>query len=127
MSPRNSQQRYGRLTSTTNLSSPIEKGKSAAVPPRWETSAGSPRPASSGRLVGGRHAHTWRATAANGNFGKKGAVSAAKVLGGTAYALLDDLSILDRASAEFEEATSERSYETPLPPDAEPPFDLASD
>ena len=75
----------------------------------------------------GTPAHTWQATAANGDFGIKGAVYAAKVLGGTAYELLDDPSILDRANEEFDEVTGDRGYETPLPPGTEPPFDITAE
>ncbi len=75
----------------------------------------------------GTPAHTWQATAANGDFGEEGAVYAAKVLGGTAYALLDDPSIAERANEEFDEVTGDRSYETPLPSDAEPPFDITGE
>ncbi|WP_227779105.1 amidohydrolase [Haladaptatus pallidirubidus] len=74
----------------------------------------------------GTPAHTWQATAANGDFGQKGAVYAAKVLGGTAYSLLKHPDIVDRANEEFDETTGEQSYETPLPPEAEPPFDITS-
>ncbi|WP_132059079.1 amidohydrolase [Halorussus amylolyticus] len=75
----------------------------------------------------GTPAHTWQATAANGDFGKKGAVYAAKVLGGTAYTLLDDPELLDRANEEFDQVTGDRSYETPLRPDTELPFDMTAD
>ncbi|WP_433633476.1 amidohydrolase [Halomicrococcus sp. NG-SE-24] len=72
----------------------------------------------------GTPAHTWQATAANGDFGKKGAVYAAKVLGGTAYTLIDNPSIIEQAQEEFDEITGEQSYETPLPAGTEPPFDI---
>ncbi|WP_266081184.1 amidohydrolase [Haladaptatus caseinilyticus] len=74
----------------------------------------------------GTPAHTWQATAANGDFGKKGAVYAAKVLGGTAYTLLKKPDIVERANKEFDNTTGEQSYETPLPPEAEPPFDITT-
>jgi aminobenzoyl-glutamate utilization protein B len=72
----------------------------------------------------GTPAHTWQATAANGDFGKKGAVYAAKVLGGTAYTLINNPSIIKQAQEEFDEITGEQSYETPLPAGTEPPFDI---
>ncbi|WP_435156242.1 amidohydrolase [Haladaptatus sp. DFWS20] len=74
----------------------------------------------------GTPAHTWQATAANGDFGQKGAVYAAKVLGGTAYTLLKNPDIVERANEEFDDTTGKQSYETPLPPEAEPPFDITS-
>ncbi|WP_227378554.1 amidohydrolase [Haladaptatus halobius] len=74
----------------------------------------------------GTPAHTWQATAANGDFGKKGAVYAAKVLGGTAYALLENPSIVERANEEFHEVTGDQRYQSPLPPNIEPPFDLTA-
>ena len=75
----------------------------------------------------GTPAHTWQAVAANGDFGTKGAVFAAKVLAGSAYTLLESPSIVDDAQSEFDEVTGDRQYETPLPPDTEPPFDLTAD
>lgn len=75
----------------------------------------------------GTPAHTWQATAANGDFGKKGCVYAAKVLGGTAYTLLTNPAIVDRANEEFDEMTSDRGYETPLPTGTEPPFDVTGE
>ncbi|MCO8243476.1 amidohydrolase [Haladaptatus sp. AB643] len=74
----------------------------------------------------GTPGHTWQATAANGDFGKKGAVYAAKVLGGTAYELLENPDIVAEATEEFHEVTGERGYETPLPSGTEPPFDITS-
>jgi aminobenzoyl-glutamate utilization protein B len=65
--------------------------------------------------------HTWQAVAANGDFGVEGMVYAAKVLGGTAVRLLAEPAVLDRAREEFEELPA---YESPLPEDATPPFDL---
>lgn len=71
--------------------------------------------------------HTWQAVAANGSFGRKGLVFAAKVLAGTAYDLMTDPDALAAAHEEFEAATADRGYETPLPEDAEPPFDVTVD
>ena len=72
----------------------------------------------------GTPAHSWQAVAANGDFGIDGAVYAAKVLAGSAARLLEEPKTLEQAKKEFDAATSDRSYETPLPADAEPPFDV---
>lgn len=72
-------------------------------------------------------AHTWQAVAASGGFGIKGAVYAAKVLGGTAYDLLTDPDRLAEATAEFERVAADIDYETPLPEGIEPPFDVGLD
>lgn len=72
----------------------------------------------------GTNAHTWQAVAANGSFGAKGMVFAAKVIAGTAWDLLSDGDLLDRVTEEFDHARDGASYESPLPPDAEPPFDV---
>lgn len=72
----------------------------------------------------GTTAHTWQATAASGDFGVKTALYIAKALAGTAYDLLSDDELLGAARDEFEQATGEVSYETPLPAKTEPPFDL---
>jgi len=74
----------------------------------------------------GTPAHSWQAVAANGSFGAKGAIYAAKVLGGAAYDLLDDPSTLESAWEEFDAGIGEGAYECPLPPEAEPPFDIHS-
>ncbi|MFA1611073.1 amidohydrolase [Halobellus rubicundus] len=71
----------------------------------------------------GTPAHTWQAVAANGDFAAKSAVYAAKVLAGTAYDLLADPSILERAAEELE-STRSQEYESPLPQTAEPPTDI---
>ena len=68
--------------------------------------------------------HSWQAVAANGGFGRKSAIFAAKVIAGTAYDLLTTPSLLDDAWAEFNEATDDGSYESPLSADAKPPFHL---
>jgi aminobenzoyl-glutamate utilization protein B len=70
----------------------------------------------------GTRPHTWQAVAASGGFGRKSAPYAAKVLAGTAYDLFTDPERLAAATAEFEAATSDRSYYSPLPDEAEPPF-----
>ena len=49
------------------------------------------------------------------------------MLAGSAYTLLESPSIVDDAQSEFDEVTGDRQYETPLPPDTEPPFDLTAD
>ncbi|WP_135829399.1 amidohydrolase [Halorussus halobius] len=71
----------------------------------------------------GTPSHTWQAVAANGDFGAKTAVYAAKVLAASAYDVLEDPTVLDEAREEFEEATGGRAYETPLPEGTEPPVD----
>jgi aminobenzoyl-glutamate utilization protein B len=72
----------------------------------------------------GTRPHTWQAVAASGGFGRKSAPYAAKILAGTAYELFTDPERLAAATAEFEAATSGREYYTPLPDDAEPPFNV---
>lgn len=74
----------------------------------------------------GTPAHTWQAVAANGSFGRKGMRYAAKVLAGTTRDLLADPEALAAAGAEFAETVGEDAYETPLPPDASPPFHLTA-
>lgn len=73
----------------------------------------------------GTPSHSWQAVAANGDFGAKAAVYAAKVLGATAFDLLDDPSLVTAADDELRRTRPHR-YETPLPADAEPPFDIAA-
>jgi len=75
----------------------------------------------------GTPGHSWQVVAANGDFGKKGMMFAAKVLAGTAHDLMTDAETLKAAKAEFEETTGGEPYETPLPPEAEPPFDMTAD
>lgn len=75
----------------------------------------------------GTPAHSWQAVAANGDFGVRGGIYAAKVLAGTATTLLKDPSRLEFAHEAFQQATGDRSYETPLEPDAEPPFDITGE
>lgn len=69
-------------------------------------------------------AHTWQAVAASGGFGKKGAIYAAKALGGTAYDLFTDESALEAATTEFQRVKGDTEYETPLPAHVDPPFDV---
>ncbi len=73
----------------------------------------------------GTRPHTWQAVAASGGFGTKAAPYAAKALAGTAYDLFTQRETLAAATAEFEEQTGPRSYHSPLPEDAEPPFDVS--
>ena len=71
--------------------------------------------------------HTWQAVAANGDFGRKGGVYAAKVLAGTVHDLLADPDLRAEARAAWADDTGGRTYESPLPDDAEPPFDVTAD
>lgn len=68
--------------------------------------------------------HTWQAVAANGSFALKTPTFVAKVMAGTAYDLMQDQTIIEEATDEFEKAKGEREYENQLPADAEPPFKL---
>ena len=68
--------------------------------------------------------HSWQVVAANGDFGEEGMLYAAKVLAGAAYDLLADPETLTAAKEEFEREIGTDAYETPLPADAEPPFDV---
>ena len=72
----------------------------------------------------GAPGHGWQVVAANGDFAVKGAVFAAKVLGGTVADLLADAETVERANREFAAATADDPYECPLPADVEPPFDV---
>jgi aminobenzoyl-glutamate utilization protein B len=74
----------------------------------------------------GTPGHSWQAVAANGDFGQKGIAFAAKVLAGAAYDLLSDAGTLEAAREEFEAEIGSDVYETPLPDDAEPPFDVTA-
>jgi aminobenzoyl-glutamate utilization protein B len=68
--------------------------------------------------------HTWQAVAANGDFGLKSIVFTAKVFAGTAYDLLTNPSTVASAQKEFNTATNNRAYESALPSDVAPPFDI---
>ncbi|MWV65621.1 amidohydrolase [Halorubrum sp. JWXQ-INN 858] len=74
----------------------------------------------------GTPGHSWQVVAANGDFARKGMLFAATVLGGTACELMADPETLSRAREEFAAATDGAAYETPLPPEAEPPFDVTA-
>jgi aminobenzoyl-glutamate utilization protein B len=52
---------------------------------------------------------------------------AAKVLAGAAHDLMTDPETLAAAREAFEAATGGEPYETPLPPEAEPPFDMTAE
>lgn len=71
--------------------------------------------------------HSWQAVAASGSFGKKAMIFAAKIIAGTAYDLMTDMSKLNKAKKEFEKATKEKKYESPLPEEAEPPFEITEE
>ena len=68
--------------------------------------------------------HSWQAVAANGDFGTRGMMFAAKVLAGTAVSLIHDPKTLERAAKEFAMVTEGREYTSPLPEDHEPPTDV---
>ncbi len=73
----------------------------------------------------GTPGHSWQAVAANHEFGIEGALYAAKVQAGAAIDLLSDHDLVERAQAEFEEER-DAEYETPLPEEVEPPFDVTA-
>ena len=73
----------------------------------------------------GTPGHSWQAVAANHEFGIEGALYAAKVQAGAAVDLLSDPDLVERARTEFEEER-EGEYETPLPAEVEPPFDVTA-
>lgn len=72
----------------------------------------------------GTSPHTWQAVAANGGFGLKSVVFAAKVLAGSAYDLLTEPSTLANAQNEFDATAGDQEYESPLPAGVTPPFDI---
>jgi len=74
----------------------------------------------------GTPSHSWQVVAANGSFGQKGIGFAAKVLAGTTYDLMSNADLLEAVRDEFERTFAGRSYETPLPNDAAPPFDMVT-
>ena len=74
----------------------------------------------------GAPGHSWQVVAANGDFGRKGITFAAKVLAGATYDLLTDPERLRAARAEFDDEIGPDAYETPLPPEAEPPADVTA-
>jgi aminobenzoyl-glutamate utilization protein B len=71
--------------------------------------------------------HTWQAVAADGDFGRKGMIYAAKVLAGTVHDLLADAGLRDEARAAWERDRGDQHYETPLPEGVEPPFDVTAE
>ena len=71
----------------------------------------------------GTPSHSWQAVAANGDFGAKAAVYAAKVLAATGFDLVADPSLVEEADAELSR-TRPGEYGSPLSADAEPPFDI---
>lgn len=70
--------------------------------------------------------HSWQVVAANGDFGLKGVGYAAKVFAGSIYDLMADPDLLEAAREEFEADVGSNAYETPLPEEAEPPFDVTA-
>ena len=68
-------------------------------------------------------AHSWGITATGAmSIGHKGMLHAAKTMALTAYELFEDPSKLERARAEFTEATGGKAYQTPLPEGLQPVF-----
>ncbi len=66
-------------------------------------------------------AHSWGITATGAmSIGHKGMLYAAKAMALVGHDLLTDPAHLERAKAEFREATNGRPYQTPLPPGLEP-------
>jgi aminobenzoyl-glutamate utilization protein B len=74
----------------------------------------------------GTPAHSWQAVAASGDLALAAVPYVARVLAGATYDLMADPALVRAAREEFESATAGRPYECPLPPDAEPPFDLVA-
>lgn len=68
----------------------------------------------------GTPAHSWQAVAASGSVGTEGALYASKVIASTLYDLLADDGLREAAREEFEAATADRPYESPLPAAADP-------
>jgi aminobenzoyl-glutamate utilization protein B len=67
--------------------------------------------------------HSWQIVASDGDFATKGMVYAAKVMAGATADLMSDEERLEAAREEFEADIGD-SYESPLPDDLEPPFDV---
>lgn len=72
----------------------------------------------------GTPGHSWQAVAADGSFGTRGMLHAARVVAGSVADLLADEERLAAAREEFEEVAGPDAYESPLPDDATPPFDV---
>ncbi len=67
--------------------------------------------------------HSWGITATCGmSIGHKGMLYAAGAMAGTAATLYTDPAQLEKAQAEFQEATNGQPYRTPLPEGAQPPL-----
>lgn len=74
----------------------------------------------------GTPAHSWQAVAANGSFDVEGMVYAAKVLAVIGARIMSDSATLEAATAEFEHETDGEPYESLLPEDAMPPFEMTA-
>jgi len=71
----------------------------------------------------GSAGHSWQMTATTGmSIGHKGMLQAAKILAMTGWELLTDDKKLSEAKDAFEEATEEKSYESPIPEGVKPPL-----
>ncbi|WP_114578722.1 amidohydrolase [Saliphagus sp. LR7] len=87
----------------------------------WNTATGQFRAAA---LPIGVSGHSWQAVSMYGGPGRKSVNFVAKVLAGSAYDLMTDSTTIDEAWEEFERETDGQPYDSPLPKDATPPFDL---
>ena len=74
----------------------------------------------------GTPGHSWQLTA-QGKLpaAHKGLVHVAKVMAGTAVAALKDPGLIARAKEDHRKRTGGRPYQSPLPPEATPPFDMS--
>ena len=67
--------------------------------------------------------HSWATTACHGTTaGRKGAVTAAKVIAATGMDILTEPTLLEEAKAFFLKATDGRHYQSPIPADQKPPI-----
>jgi aminobenzoyl-glutamate utilization protein B len=70
----------------------------------------------------GTPGHTWQLTAhGKTGIGHKGMVHAAKIMAGTAKALMEDATLLAAAKADHQKRLARTPYVCPIPPEAKPP------
>jgi len=75
-------------------------------------------------FVTGAPGHSWQHVATSGtSIGHKSSIFASKVMATTALDLLTKPEILQKAKEEWKERMKDRTYESPLPEDLEPPLD----